>query len=163
MLSNRALQQSILQVKQLHIILIQKYTIFEFAEFCWSSEHDGKNCLYWIIILWGIRRTWQTEQKNSWWIQHVIITFCWWVCWLSSLRLNHNVYTILEYSPIISAKGRTVKTSHATLTAEAIHCSGQAPTHHLVFLSNFTMRNSGVLNINEKIQQPGMITWKCKV
>ena len=38
---------------------------------------------------------------GDWWAP-LLLTLCWKVSWLSGSRLNHKVYTILEYSPAIS-------------------------------------------------------------
>ena len=79
--------------------------------------------------------------------------------WLSGTRLNHRVYTILEYNPAIIAMATTTTTDQDELKAFSFHCS----LAHTQASSAFKLKanNIGMLTISEKIQEPGMITWNC--
>ena len=75
---------------------------------------------------------------------------------MSGTRLNHRVYTILEYNPAIIAMATTTTADQDDLKAFSFHCS----LTHTQALSSFKVKpnNIGMLTISEKIQEPGMIT-----
>ena len=76
--------------------------------------------------------------------------------WLAGSRLNHKVYTILEYNPAISTVAAITTAAKDKKKALGIHSS----LFHAQALSFvFTPMNSGMWTISGKIQAPGMITW----
>ena len=90
------------------------------------------------------------------------LTRCWKAGWLSSTRLSHRAYTILEYNTAIIATATATRVEYNNWYA----LGNQSWPYNGTFLQKLSCtsrnRNHGTLISSEKIQEQEMITWNGK-